>query len=56
MKKNIIVLFVLVALVVGVGSFYGGMTYVKGSNKGVVGRNFNGQMGANIAGYGAERR
>jgi len=53
MKKNIIVLFVLVALVVGAGSFYGGMVYGKSSSKGLAGRNFNGQQfGANIAGMG----
>ena len=33
MKKNIIVLFVLVALVVGVSCFYGGMAYGKNFKK-----------------------
>ncbi|MDD5738424.1 MAG: DUF5666 domain-containing protein [Candidatus Pacebacteria bacterium] len=53
MKKNIIVLFVLVALVVGVGSFYGGMTYAKSSNKFLAGRSFNDQQFiANVGGAG----
>lgn len=52
-QKNVLVLCALVALVVGAGSFYGGMAYAKSSNKGMAGRNFNGQQfGANIAGMG----
>ncbi len=51
-KKTLLVGVVLLVVVVGVGSFYGGMVYGKGLNKSMAGRNFNGPMGANIAGMG----
>lgn len=52
-QKNIIVLFVLVALVVGGGCFYWGMVYGKGLGKGLMGKNFNPeQLGANFEGMG----
>ncbi len=52
-QKNVLVLCVLIALVVGADSFYGGMTYGKSSGKGLMNRNFNPeQFGANVAGMG----
>jgi len=52
-QKNVLVLCTLVVVVVGAGCFYGGMAYAKSSNKGMAGRNFNGQQfGAKIAGMG----
>ncbi|MFH0740103.1 MAG: hypothetical protein V1819_03375 [bacterium] len=52
-KKTLLVSVIVLVVVVGVGSFYGGMVYAKGANKGMAGRNFNGQQfGANIAGMG----
>ncbi len=52
-KKILLVGVVLLVVIVGVGSFYGGMAYAKSSSKGQMGRNFNGQQfGANIAGMG----
>jgi len=51
-QKNVLVLCVLV-VVVGAGSFYGGMVYGKSLNKGFMGKNFNPeQFGTNSIGMG----
>ena len=52
-KKTLLVSVVLLVVIVGTGSFYGGMVYGKSSSKGSLGRNFNPQQfGASIAAMG----
>jgi len=52
-KKTLLVSCVLLVVVVGAGSFYGGMVYGKSSSKGSFAGNFNPeQLGANVAGMG----
>ena len=52
-KKTLLVSCVLLVIVVGAGSFYGGMVYGKSSSKGSFARNFDPtQFEANIAGMG----
>lgn len=48
--NKIIIAVILTAVIVGTGSFFGGMQYDKSSRPNFSQRNFNGQMGANIAG------
>lgn len=53
MLKKILPIIILVVVVVGAGSFYGGMVYGKGVNSGFGGRNLNSQQfTASMAGAG----
>ena len=53
MLKKFLPIIILVIVVVGAGSFYGGMVYGKSSSKGSLARDFNPeQFGANITGMG----
>lgn len=48
--NKIIIAAILTAVIVGTGSFFGGMQYGKSTRLSFNRQNFNGQMGANIAG------
>jgi len=53
MLKKFLPIIILVIVVVGAGSFYGGMIYGKSISKGSFARDFDpAQLGANIAGMG----
>jgi len=50
MNNKLVIAVILTAVIVGTGSFFGGMQYGKSARPNFARQNFNGQMGANIAG------